>query len=127
MSGFLRDALKAARAANVGQPKRGRRAKALARRLTRSKDQNQDGKGVRQHLQEEAEVGVKVEYVAQPKDFEWPLNIENQPPQGAERICAERCAQWIPLGEDHQADRDPALAAGGKLAKPARRDCQTDR
>ena len=34
--------------------------------------------------------------------------------------------EGIPLGEDHQADRDPALPARRQLAEPAGRDCQAD-
>ena len=119
--------LNASFAPNVRRAQRCRRPKAFAHRFARTDHEHDDGEGIGDHLEEKAPIRIVVERVVPEQEHRGGLEIEDQATQRAEGVSAGSCPERVPLGEDGQADGDPALTGGGHMAEPAGRDREADR
>ena len=63
---------------------------------------------------------VGLERVVEPEQLVETLDVEDEPEDGPEQHGPEGRPERTPLGEDHEADGDPALAVHGLVAEPAR-------
>src|SRR4029079_5524635 len=62
---------------------------------------------------------VREERVRDAEEVVGTLEVEGQPPDDSDEVGPEQGAPGAPLGEDDQADSDPAEAAGGRGREPA--------